>query len=86
MHDGDGGNYGICPADGLSATVQIAGNAARQLGGGDIQGENDSHQSLKARADELPAQAYSFLSRPVRQIKTDPRQKPEHVRPEIARE
>ena len=35
----------------------------------------------------LPAQAYSVLSRPVRhRIKTDPRQKPERVRPEIARE
>jgi Transposase DDE domain group 1 len=47
----------------------------------------DSRQSLKARADELPAEAYSVLSRPARyQIKTDPRQKPERVRPEMARE
>jgi hypothetical protein len=46
----------------------------------------DSHPSLKARADDLPATAYRVLSRPVRQIKTDPRQKPERVRPEIARE
>ena len=47
----------------------------------------DSHPSLKARADELPAQVYSVLSRPVRhRIKTDPRQKPERFRPEIARE
>jgi Transposase DDE domain group 1 len=46
----------------------------------------DSHPSLKARADDLPATAYRVLSRPVRQIKTDPRRKPERVRPEIARE
>jgi hypothetical protein len=46
----------------------------------------DSHPSLKARADDLPDTAYRVLSRPVRQIKTDPRQKPERVRPEIARE
>ena len=46
----------------------------------------DAHPALKARADDLPATAYRVLSRPVRQIKTDPRQKPERVRPEIARE
>ena len=47
----------------------------------------DSHPTLKAIADELPAEAYSVLSRPVRhRIKTEPRQKPERVRPEIARE
>jgi hypothetical protein len=46
----------------------------------------DAHPTLKAKADELSAQAYSVLSRPVRKIKTDPRQKPEKVRPEIARE
>ena len=46
----------------------------------------ESHPSLKERAEDLPAKAYSVLSRPVRQIKTDPRQKPERVRPEIARE
>ena len=47
----------------------------------------DSRESLKARADEFSAEAYSVLSRPVRhQIKTDPRQKPERVRPEIVRE
>ena len=45
----------------------------------------DAHPSLKARADELPAQAYNVLSRPVRhRIKTNPRQKPERFRPEIA--
>ena len=42
---------------------------------------------LKARADELPAQAYSFLERPPRYtIKTSPRQQPERVKPEIVRE
>ena len=47
----------------------------------------DARQSLKARADELPAEAYSVLSRPARyQIKTDPRQKPERVRPEMVRQ
>ena len=46
----------------------------------------DANPSLKARADDLPDKAYRVLSRPVRQIKTDPRQKPERVRPEIARE
>jgi Transposase DDE domain group 1 len=47
----------------------------------------DSHPSLKARADDLPTKAYRVLSRPLRhQIKTNPRQKPERVRPEIARE
>jgi Transposase DDE domain group 1 len=46
----------------------------------------DSHPSLRARADDLPATTYRVLSRPLRQIKTDPRQKPERVRPEIARE
>jgi Transposase DDE domain group 1 len=47
----------------------------------------DAHPTLKARADELPAEAYSVLSRPVRhRKKTEPRQKPERVRPQIARE
>jgi Transposase DDE domain group 1 len=47
----------------------------------------DSHPSLKARADDLPAKAYRVLSRPLRhKIKTNPRQKPERIRPEIARE
>jgi Transposase DDE domain group 1 len=47
----------------------------------------ESHDSLKARADELPADAYSFLERPPRyQIKTAPREKPERVKPEIVRE
>ena len=47
----------------------------------------DCSDSLKARADELPAKAYSFLKRPSRyQIKTTPRQKPERVKPEIVRE
>jgi Transposase DDE domain group 1 len=47
----------------------------------------ESYNSLKARADELPADAYSFLERPPRyQIKTAPREKPERVKPEIVRE
>jgi hypothetical protein len=47
----------------------------------------EARDSLKARADELPAEAYSFLERPPRyQIKTAPREKPERVKPEIVRE
>ena len=43
--------------------------------------------NLKALADDLPAEAYSFLERPPRYaIKTVPRQKPERVKPEIVRE
>jgi hypothetical protein len=38
--DSNGGDHGVRPADGLADAVKIAGNAARQLGGGDIQGEN----------------------------------------------
>jgi hypothetical protein len=48
---------------------------------------SEAHDSLKARADELPAQAYRLLNRPPRyQMKTAPRQKPERVKPEIVRE
>jgi hypothetical protein len=47
----------------------------------------EAHDSLKARADELPAEAYSFLERPPRyQIKTAPRQQPARVKPEVVRE
>jgi hypothetical protein len=47
----------------------------------------EAHDSLKARADELPAHAYRLLNRPPRYpIKTAPRQKPERVKPEIVRE
>jgi Transposase DDE domain group 1 len=47
----------------------------------------EAHDSLKARADELPAHSYRLLNRPPRyQIKTAPRQKPERVKPEIVRE
>ena len=43
--------------------------------------------ALKALADDLPAEAYSFLERPPRYaIKTAPRQQPERVKPEIVRE
>ena len=47
----------------------------------------ESHKSLEARADELPANAYSLLKRPQQhQIKTTPREKPERVKQEIVRE
>jgi Transposase DDE domain group 1 len=46
-----------------------------------------AYDALKARADELPARAYSFLERPPRYaIETAPRQRPEPVKPEIVRE
>jgi hypothetical protein len=47
----------------------------------------EAYDSLKAKADELPADSYSPLNRPPRyQIKTAPREKPERFRPEIVRE
>src|SRR5262249_51238625 len=47
----------------------------------------EAHDSLKVRADALPADSYRPLRRPPRyQVKTAPRQKPEHFRPEIVRE
>jgi hypothetical protein len=46
-----------------------------------------AYDGLKARADELPEGAYSFLERPPRYaIKTAPRQRPERVKAEIVRE
>jgi len=46
-----------------------------------------AYDVLKAKADELPVQAYSFLERPPRYaIKTTPRQQPERFKPEIVRE
>ena len=46
-----------------------------------------AYDVLKARADALPDEAYSFLERPPRYaIKTSPRQQPERVKPEIVRE
>ena len=46
-----------------------------------------AYDALKARADELPDQAYSFLERPPRYtIKTSPRRRPERVKAEIVRE
>ncbi len=46
-----------------------------------------AYPPLKARADELPAEAYGFLERPPRYaIKTTPRQQPERFKPEIVRE
>jgi hypothetical protein len=46
----------------------------------------DAHAALRARAERLPAEAYSFLERPPGYvIKTSPRQRPEHLKPEIVR-
>jgi hypothetical protein len=46
-----------------------------------------AHPTLKALADALPAEAYSFLERPPRyQIKTAPRQRPERVKAEIVKQ
>jgi Transposase DDE domain group 1 len=46
----------------------------------------DAMANLVALADDLPAEAYSFLERPPRYaIKTVPREKPERVKPEIVR-
>jgi Transposase DDE domain group 1 len=46
-----------------------------------------AYDVLKARADELPDEAYHFLERPPRYaIQTGPRQQPERVKPEIVRE
>jgi hypothetical protein len=45
------------------------------------------HDCLKALADTLPPEAYSFLERPPRyEIKTTPRQQPERVKPEIVKQ
>jgi Transposase DDE domain group 1 len=47
----------------------------------------EAHDCLKAQADELPAEAYSFLERPPQyQIKTVPRQQPERVKSQIVKE
>jgi Transposase DDE domain group 1 len=47
----------------------------------------DARANLKARADDLPAEAYSFLERPLQHApKTAPRQKPERVKAAIVRE
>ena len=46
----------------------------------------DANSALVGRAEALPAGAYSFLERPPRsEIKTAPRQRPEHVKAEIVR-
>jgi hypothetical protein len=46
-----------------------------------------AYDVLKARADALPEEAYSFLERPPRYtIKTSPRQQPERIKPEIVRQ
>jgi hypothetical protein len=46
----------------------------------------EAYDSLKARADDLPADSYRPLSRPRRPIKTAERRKPERVKPAIVRE
>jgi Transposase DDE domain group 1 len=47
----------------------------------------DAMPTLKALADDLPAEKYSLLERPPRYaIKTAPREKPERVKPQIVRE
>jgi hypothetical protein len=46
----------------------------------------EANAALEARAEDLPAGSYRLLNRPPRYtIQTAPRQKPEHVRPEIVR-
>jgi hypothetical protein len=46
----------------------------------------EAHGCLKALADDLPEDVYSFLERPPRyQIKTAPRQQPERVKSEIVK-
>src|SRR6516225_553057 len=46
-----------------------------------------AYDVLKARADALPEEAYSFLERPPRYtIQTVPRQQPERIKPQIVRE
>ena len=45
-----------------------------------------ANAALVARAEGLPADAYSFLERPPKyEIKTAPRQRPEHVKAEVVR-
>jgi Transposase DDE domain group 1 len=47
----------------------------------------DAHPTLKAIAEGLPADAYSFLERPPGSvIKTVPRERPERIKPEIVRD
>lgn len=47
----------------------------------------DAMPNLEALADDLPAEAYNFLERPLRYaIETGPRQAPERIKPEIVRE
>src|SRR5437660_93848 len=45
-----------------------------------------NNEALVARAEGLPAEAYSFLERPPKYaIKTAPRERPEHVKAEVVR-
>src|SRR6476661_185957 len=40
LDDGGGGDHRVGPADGLAGAVEVAGDAARQLGGGYVEREN----------------------------------------------
>jgi hypothetical protein len=47
----------------------------------------DAMPNLKALAEDLPPEAYSFLERPpYYEVKTAPRQRPERIKPEIVRQ
>jgi hypothetical protein len=47
----------------------------------------EAHATLVARAERLPADAYSYLERPPKyEIQTVPRQRPEHLKPAIVQE
>jgi hypothetical protein len=47
----------------------------------------DARATLKGLADDLPAEKYRLLERPPRYaIKTEPRERPERIKPEIVRE
>jgi hypothetical protein len=46
----------------------------------------DARPNLVALAEQLPATAYGFLERPVREIKTAPRQRPERHKARVVRE
>jgi hypothetical protein len=46
----------------------------------------DAMPNLIALAEQLPASAYTLLERPVREIKTAPRQRPERHKPRVVRQ
>ena len=86
----------LCPSSGLPQDPAAGRHQIRSDQASGSLGRRRKHplhlrvrgaRRLKARADELPAEAYSLLKRPPRyQIKTAPRQKPERFKPEIVRE